>query len=48
MRNMISSVTTCTEAARSISRCVSVDSGARGGPPKSRSKAPFVIVSPCR
>ena len=37
MRSMISSVTTWIEAARSISRCVSGDSGCRGGPPNSRS-----------
>ena len=36
MRSMISSVTACIDAARSISRCVSGDSGLRGGPPKSR------------
>jgi hypothetical protein len=34
-RSMISSVTTWIEAARSISRCVSSDSGGRGGAPKS-------------
>ena len=40
------SVTTWTEEARSISRCVSFDSGLRAGPPKSSSKAPFVIFIP--
>ncbi len=37
MRSMISSVTSWIEAAMSISRCVSGDSGCRGGPPNSRS-----------
>src|SRR5437867_8144287 len=32
MRSMTSSHTTWTERARSISRCVSLDSGTRGGP----------------
>jgi hypothetical protein len=48
MRSMISSQTTWTDRARSISRCVSFDSGTRGGPPNSLSKAPFVIVRPDR
>ena len=41
----ISSVTSWIERARSISRCVSSDSGSRAGPPKSRSKPAPVIVS---
>ena len=41
----ISSVTSWIERARSISRCVSFDSGARAGPPKSRSNPAPVIVS---
>ncbi len=48
MRSMISSVTTWIDAAMSISRCVSFDSGLRGGPSNSSSKAPFVMVSPRR
>ncbi len=48
MRSMISSVTSCTEAAMSISRCVSGDSGRRGGPPNNASNAPFVMVRPRR
>ena len=46
--NMISSHTTCTDRARSSSRCVSFVSGTRGGPPNSRSKARLVMVSPAR
>ena len=46
MRIMISSVTFWIDAAMSISRCVTGDSGARGGPPKSSSNFFDVIVSP--
>ena len=45
MRSTTSSVTAWIDAARSISRWVSSDSGARGGPPKSSSKRPLVIRS---
>ena len=41
MRSMISSHTTCTDRARSISRWVSLLSGTRGGPPNNRSNAPL-------
>jgi len=43
---MISSVTFCTEDARSISRWVSSSSGIRRGPPKSLANLSFVIVRP--
>ncbi len=39
MRNMASSVTACKEAAKSLSRCVSGDSGWRGGPREQLVKA---------
>ncbi len=45
-RIMISSVTTWIEAARSISRWVSGDSGRRGGPPNRRSNFFEVMVRP--
>jgi hypothetical protein len=48
MRSTISSVTTCTDAARSISFCVTGASAFRGGPPKSVSNMPFVMVRPER
>ena len=48
MRMMISSVTSCTERARSISFCVSRLSGFRGGPPNSSSSAGPVMVRPVR
>ena len=35
MRTIISSVTFCTDAAKSISRCVNAVSDLRGGPPNS-------------
>ena len=45
-RRIASSATAWTDAARSISRWVSGDSGRRGGPPKSLSKRREVMVSP--
>ena len=44
----MSSVTTWIDAARSSSRRVISDSGARGGPPNRSAKRRFVIVSPER
>ena len=46
MRRTISVVTLWMLAARSISRCVIVSSGWRGGPPKSVSNEREVIVRP--
>ena len=46
IRSMISSQATCTERARSISRCVSFDSGLRAGPPSNDSSFEPVIVRP--
>ncbi len=44
--SMISSATSWIEAARSISRPVSGDSGARGGPPNNASNLRVVILRP--
>ena len=42
-RSTISSVTACTDAARSMCRCVSRSSGARAGPPNSASNRALVM-----
>ena len=45
-RSTISSVTACTEAARSMWCCVSSSSGLRAGPPNSAANLSFVMRRP--
>ena len=44
--NITSSVTSCTEAARSMCFCVSNSSGLRAGPPNKPAKRALVMVRP--